>query len=145
MKITISDQLFEKIVDAERRRELSWLLDMSRANSWWSTQVGVKHLAQYCPSYLRVVGIILNNIHLALLLLAVYLFFTKEFNLGILSLIAMAPFIYIVPKLACRVVRFYARRDKMFFIDLYVSGILHVYSLKRKEAFSYPHSLEEIL
>lgn len=145
MKITISDTLFEQIVTAEKRKEISWLLDMNRANSWWSTQRGMKHLAQYCPSYVRVVGIILNNIPLAILVMAVYFFFTKEFGFGGFSLLTIIPLLYIVPKSACRVVRIFARRNKMFFIELYASGVLHIYSMKKKEAFSYPRLLEDVL
>jgi len=144
MKLAISDALFEKIVHAERRKEISWLLEMTLANSWWSTQVGVKHLAPYCPSYIRVVGIILNNIPVALIIVAIYLFFQKEVALGIFSLVAIIPFLYIVPKLSCRVVRFVARRNKMFFLDLYASGILHICNFNKKEIFTYPTSLEDV-
>jgi hypothetical protein len=145
MKITISDTLFKQIVTAEKRKEISWLLEMTKTNSWWSTQVGMKHLAQYCPSYLRVIGIILNNIPLAILAMAVYFFFTKEFAFGAFSLLVIIPLLYIVPKSACRVVRIFARRNKMFFVELYASGVLHIYSMKKKEGFSYPRLLEDAL
>jgi hypothetical protein len=144
MKLTISDALFEKIINAEKRKEVSFLLEMTLANSWWSTQVGVKHLASYCPSYVRAVGIILNNIPVALIIVAVYLFFQKEIALGIFSLLLIIPLIYFVPKLSCKVVRFTARRNKMFFLDLYASSILHICHLNKKEIFTYPSSLEDV-
>lgn len=144
MTIIISNELFDRIKTGVRRKELFLLLDMTLANSWWSTQVGVKHLAKYCPFYLRILGLILNNLPIALVLLAIYLFFIREFGLGIFSVLFIFPVIFLVPKLACMVVRFMAKRNKMFFLDLYVSGIMHILIPRRKETVSYPKPIEEI-
>jgi|GEM_PF-1872161 hypothetical protein len=144
MTLAISDTFFNKIRTAEKRREISWLLDMTLSNSWWSTQVGVKHLAKYCPVFLRLIGLILNNIPIAIVLMAIYLFFMKQIALGIFTLFLIVPVIYGVPKLACKTMRFMARRNKMFFVDLYVSGILHIFVRRKKEVISYPTPLEDI-
>ena len=144
MAIIISNELFDRIKIGARRKELFFLLDMPLANSWWSTQVGVKHLAKYCPFYLRILGLILNNLPIGFILLAIYLFFIQEFGLGIFSILLIFPIILFVPKLSCIVVRFMAKRNKMFFIDLYVSGVLHILIPRRKETVSYPQSIEEI-
>lgn len=144
MILTISDAFFNKIRKAEKSREISWLLDVTSSNSWWSTQVGVKHIAKYCPVFLRALGLILNNIPIAIVLMAIYLFYMKQVSLGIFTIFLIIPVIYVVPKIACRVMRFMAGRNKMFFIDLYVSGILHISVRRKKEVLSYPSPLEDI-